>query len=361
MDKITGNFWSEKQRQANRIQEISYRACFKPLLPRYFINEYSNIGDVIYDPFMGRGTTAIESALMSRIPYGNDILHLSKALVEPRINPPVLQQIKKRLDSINWKNFKDYKNENLLVFYHPKTLAHLEGLRNYLKTNNDKIDRWIRMVAINRLSGHSKGFFSVKTMPPSFAVSIESQKKINKKYNQTPEFKNISDLIYKKSTVLLSGVHPTSDKHLFLVGESSNTPQIKNAEVDIIITSPPFLNIVDYNKDNWLRNWFLNEKQQDIKLYNKLEDWKDFTYRTLKELHRVLKPNKYIFYEVGEINKGKNNLEHAVIDSIRDIPLVVENILINKHNFKKLSNCFGVDNNEKGTNTNRIVILKKIK
>ena len=51
-------FWTSRQRAANSLHEISYRACFKPQLPAYFIERLSEHGDVVYDPFSGRGTTA---------------------------------------------------------------------------------------------------------------------------------------------------------------------------------------------------------------------------------------------------------------------------------------------------------------
>jgi hypothetical protein len=34
---IVGEFWTSKQRKANSLHEVSYRACFKPQLPAYFI------------------------------------------------------------------------------------------------------------------------------------------------------------------------------------------------------------------------------------------------------------------------------------------------------------------------------------
>ena len=144
------------------IHEISYRACFKPQLPAFFIDRLTQPGDIVYDPFMGRGTTPIEAALKDRIPYGNDINPLSRALVEPRINPPSLDQVLNRLSQIPWKSFKTIEDKKLLVFYHPKTLKQIEGLRAYFfhKKKLDKVDAWIRMVAINRLTGHSSGFFS---------------------------------------------------------------------------------------------------------------------------------------------------------------------------------------------------------
>jgi DNA modification methylase len=64
---------------------VSYRACFKPQLPRFFIERLTQAGGIVYDPFMGRGTTLIEAALMGRRPYGCDVNPLSAVLGEPHL------------------------------------------------------------------------------------------------------------------------------------------------------------------------------------------------------------------------------------------------------------------------------------
>src|SRR6266446_2251621 len=85
---FVNEFWTSKQRAASRLHEISYRACFKPQLPRFFIQRLTEPGDLVYDPFMGRGTTPLEAALLGRIPLGCDINPLSQVLTHPRFNPP---------------------------------------------------------------------------------------------------------------------------------------------------------------------------------------------------------------------------------------------------------------------------------
>ena len=35
--RYIGEFWTAQQRQALSLHEVSYRACFKPQLPRFFI------------------------------------------------------------------------------------------------------------------------------------------------------------------------------------------------------------------------------------------------------------------------------------------------------------------------------------
>ena len=63
---FANEFWTSKQRAAHSLHEISYRACFKPQLPRFFIERLTEPGDVVFDPFMGRGTTLLEAVLLGR-------------------------------------------------------------------------------------------------------------------------------------------------------------------------------------------------------------------------------------------------------------------------------------------------------
>ena len=169
-------FWTAKQRQASSLQEISYRACFKPQLPPFFIERLTRAGDVVYDPFMGRSTTVLEAALLGRIPCGCDINPLSVVLTRPRLRPPSLEDVSERLRQIDFASCNEFP-EDLLVFFHPDTLRAIASLRKYLlarRADNslDGVDDWICLLALNRLTGHSAGFFSVYTLPPNQAVSV---------------------------------------------------------------------------------------------------------------------------------------------------------------------------------------------
>ena len=358
---ITGEFWTAGQRQAGRIHEVSYRACFKPQLPRFFIQRFTRSNEIVYDPFMGRGTTPIEAALMGRIPYGNDISPLSRVLTEPRINPPKLKDIIERLGDIDWwiPECLPESDDEMMVFYHPKTLHQMYSLQAHFRNRSmDKADEWIRMVATNRLSGHSPGFFSVRTMPPNQAVSLQRQKILNERYNREPEEKNLSKLIVRKTKSLLSQEAPIAKEYLFLTGQSEHSPEIGKGTVSLTVTSPPFLDIVDYEKDNWLRNWFLEYESPNLTIHKNVNDWRDFTKRTLKELCRITKPGGYIAYEVGEVKKGGLLLEDVVAEAAIDLPVKLISVYINEQAFTKTANCWGIKNNCQGTNTNRILLFQ---
>ncbi len=177
--------WTSKQRQASSIHEVSYRACFKPQLPAYFIDRLSVEGDVVYDPFSGRGTTAIEAALRGRRVIANDINPLSIVFAQPRLELPHVSEIAARLSALDLSR-RARPPLDLSMFFHPDTERELLNLRAYLNArrrsrSEDAIDRWIRMVATNRLTGHSSGFFSVYTLPPNQAVSPENQLRINQR------------------------------------------------------------------------------------------------------------------------------------------------------------------------------------
>jgi hypothetical protein len=313
---------------------------------------------------MGRGTTPVQAALSGRIGAGNDVNPLSVLLTRPRIAPPSLSAIKARLDSLDL-TAGTVQHGELEVFYHPETLGEIEALRAYFLEREaagslDNVDDWIRMVAINRLTGHSSGFFSVYSLPPNQAVSVEGQRKINAKRGQVPPRRAIKDIIFKKSRTLFRDRVPTGGEARLLTGDATNCG-LGDASVDLVVTSPPFLDIVQYAADNWLRGWFagIDAAKVDIAMHKKAEDWTSFTHRVLTDLARVTRSGGHIAYEVGEVRNGKVELDSLVLEAAAGLPLDPIGVLVNVQEFTKTANCWGVSNNSKGTNTNRIVMFSR--
>jgi hypothetical protein len=361
-----GEFWTARQRQGHSLHEVSYRACFKPQLPEFFIRRLTEPGDTVYDPFMGRGTTIIQAALMGRCAIGNDINPLSTMLARPRIAPPTLDEVAHRLQMIAWEA-DIAEDDELLVFYHPETLRELCALRAYFIAREasgllDPTDAWIRMVALNRLTGHSAGFFSVYSMPPNQAVTIATQRRINARRNQTPPRRHVDQIILKKSRSLLKdGRPPDGGPGRFINAPAEATPQIATASVDLVVTSPPFLDVVQYAADNWLRCWFagIDPASVPISMHRKPEDWMAFVHRTFLELGRVVRPGGHVAFEVGEVRNSTMELENQVLAALKFTPFVPECVMINAQAFTKTANCWGVSNNARGTNSNRIVLARR--
>lgn len=372
--RLTGEFWTARQRQACSLHEISYRACFKPQLPRYFIERLTQPGDVVYDPFSGRGTTAIEASLLGRRVIANDVNPLSAILTAPRLRLPEREAVAERLGRIP-KSARRAEID-LSMFFHPDTEREIVGLRDYLAARRqageeDDVDAWIRMTATNRLTGHSRGFFSVYTLPPNQAASPERQRRINARLNQQPEYRDTRAIILRKTTSLVRGLteiqranlRSASESALLLTCDARRTPVIPDAGVQLTVTSPPFLDVVQYAEDNWLRCWFngiiADEIVQRITMARTLEAWSAVMRELFVELYRITRPGGWVAFEVGEVRGGRVRLDEHVAPLGEAAGFACVAILINRQRFTKTANIWGIANNTRGTNTNRIVVFRK--
>lgn len=372
---IAAELWTAGQRQAANLHEISYRACFKPQLPAYFIARHTQPGDIVYDPFSGRGTTAIEAALSGRRVIANDVNPLSARLAAPRLAVPDLAAVEARLALIPGSAPAD-DAPDLSMFFEASTLQEILGLREWLSSRRvagtaDALDDWIGMVATNRLTGHSPGFFSVYSMPPNQAVTAARQALINRKRQQTPSYRDTHALVLKKSRQLLKGLMPAQAAHLrqagetaqFLTGDARRTPQIADGSVALTVTSPPFLDVVDYAGDNWLRGWFnslpVAEIAAAITTPRTVAAWSEVMGAVLLELFRITRAGGVVAFEVGEVSKGRIKLDEVVMPLGIAAGFVAEAVLINTQRFTKTAHIWGVANNAAGTNSNRIVVFRK--
>ncbi|MCZ8341832.1 MAG: DNA methyltransferase [Leptospira sp.] len=369
---VYGEFWTAKQRQGHPLHHtVSYRASFKPELPSFFISEYlKKKNKVVYDPFGGRGTTAIQANIEGHVAIHNDIHPLSIFLASARQVIPNLEDLERKLNSLDLdKELPILKEEEpLLAFFHPRTLNEIKNFRIYLKNDPSPEMKYLGLVALSRLHGHSSGFFSVYTFP-QVSIPPEAQKRNNLKKNVSPDYRAIKPRILQKMKRDLSkGIppfyHEFSKNNIYSLNSANSVPEIASNSVDLIVTSPPFLDKVDYEGDNWLRHWFLDIQKnpnRKLSIFSSIHDWNQFIHETLKESYRILKPGSHMVMEVGEVKKGNSilYLDEDVVRMAEGTGLVWSKTYVQTQNFTKLSNCWQVSNNEKGTNSNRCVVLKK--
>ncbi len=368
-------FWTSRQRQASSLHEVSYRACYKPQLPRLFIERLTTPGDTVYDPFSGRGTTVVEAALLGRNVAANDINPLSEILARPRLTPPDPGAVAARLQEIPRSEAAD-GDPDLSMFFHRETEAEIRSLRAWFLERQatgtfDGLDAWVRMVATNRLTGHSPGFFSVYTLPPNQALSAEKQLQINAKRQQVPEYRDTHALILKKSKQLLSDLTEAEATALreaaagarFHTTDARRTNGIQPGSIHLTVTSPPFLDVVQYAQDNWLRCWFCGLDAEaigrGITMSRTLEHWSGVMGEVFAELHRITAPGGHVAFEVGEVRKGSVRLEEAVLPLGLQAGFEPMGLLVNEQSFTKTANIWGVSNNTHGTNSNRIVVFRR--
>ena len=306
---------------------------------------------------------------MNRQIIANDVNPLSKILTQPRLQIPTISDIQERLDQIK---FVDQRADiDLSMFFHRDTESEIVSLKSNLEDN--PVDNWIRMVSTNRLTGHSAGFFSGYTLPPNQAASQRRQKLINKRLGIIPPYKNTKEIIIKKSKSLMRNISSdlsrslenVSSTAIFSSVDSRKTCHITSDSVHLTVTSPPFLNIVRYAEDNWLRSWFngidASNIESKISSCRTVDKWSNVMSGVFSELYRVTVPGGWVAFEVGEVNNGRIKLDEHVIPLGLSSGFVCAGVMVNSQDFTKTSNIWGVENMKIGTNTNRIVLFHKSK
>src|SRR5882762_9138504 len=64
-----------------------YPARFSPQFARAIIENFTSPGDVVFDPFMGGGTTLVESRALGRRGVGTDISSLATFIAKVKTTP----------------------------------------------------------------------------------------------------------------------------------------------------------------------------------------------------------------------------------------------------------------------------------
>jgi len=239
-------------------------AMFPPSLPHYFIRRFTEPGDIVLDPFSGRGTTAVEAMAQNRIGIGNDLNDLAVALTKGKLANPDLDRVLKRLDSLekgysrkDWLTFSGMPDK-IRMIYHPETQKHLMYLKLNLDWKNDDVDAFLTMVLMGAMHGQSSGFLSL-SMPNTFSMGWNYVKKYIAKHNLKRPKRDAFEVIrHRCKRFLKKGQLPGNGFVIHGdVRDLDKSNLIKHNSVKMIFSSPPYLKVIKYGLYNWIRLWWL--------------------------------------------------------------------------------------------------------
>ena len=188
--EISPSIWQENNRRwaAPQHYTCSYLAMFPPALPHYFIRRFTERGEIVLDPFSGRGTTALEAMAQGRIGIGNDLNDLAYVLTKGKLANPDLGDVLARIDDLEdrysreeWLGFSGMPN-NIRMIFHPETQKHLIYLKKNLDWRGDGVDSFLTMVLMGAMHGQSSGFLSL-SMPNTFSMGWNYVRKYIEKNN----------------------------------------------------------------------------------------------------------------------------------------------------------------------------------
>jgi DNA methylase len=183
----------------------SYLASFPASLAHGFIARYSRPGDVVLDPFAGRGTAPLQALAEGRIGVGNDLNPLAQVLTAAKVEPASPAQARTRLaalrlawsaDAPAWlalgeriaarletptvfvpaagsgggpEDGTEAVPDEVALAFHPRTLGQLLLVRSQLRLD-DRVDRFLAGALAGILHGKTPSYLST-VMPNTFSMA----------------------------------------------------------------------------------------------------------------------------------------------------------------------------------------------
>ncbi len=366
--------WPQEQRGMHSLHYVAgYHGSFRPELPSFLINRYSCKGETVLDPFCGRGTTMLEANLLGRVALGSDLNPVGVLMSRAKGLPIGLDEVVLRLNEVDFSrpvDLTDYR-EGLGAFYHPDTYRELVNLKRFLQQKRDRVNRFIELLAVSRLHGHTAGYFSTYTAPQK-SLLPHKQLQLNLRRRETPEYRAVVPRIIRRAAQVLQDgftgdFFELSSRSQAEVSDCRQLGWLSQNSVDLIVSGPPLPECVDYELDQWLEYWFLGLRSGNSHLYqgSDLAYWREFVTASLREMLRVLKPGCYAALALGEVqsSSGMVFLEDIVAAEAQKLEhggkrFRVDEVLVHQQRVSERAQSTETPENGVVSANNRIIVLQ---
>ena len=299
-----------------------YIGKLKSSIAHDLIAEYSRKGEMVADVFCGSGTVALESVQMGRRSFAADTSLYAITLTKGKLRAPSnLDEAYAALDSSLFaarSREVDIRKVPMWVrdFYHPDTLKEMLQLLAVLRKRRNHF----LLACLLGISHHQRpGFLSY---PSSHLVPyLRSRKFSRDDYPEMYAYRCLEPRIRAKVARALKR-HSKIDKSL-VVGIRRSTVEFLTppGSVNCFITSPPYMNALDYGRDNRLRNWLISGDTQD-RIDTRLNSVAEFR-RTIATYARILsatlvKGGRCVFVVGEKIKRTNERFPSEVLSEVID-------------------------------------------
>ena len=311
---------------------------FPPAFARESILAFTKPGDLVCDPFSGRGTTLLEALLNDRRAIASDISPVAWCLSCVKAKPATLNEAKRAIEELR-SGYEDMNSGELereadglpeffAVAFHRETLKQLLFLRRTLNLRQ-RVDRFVAAIVLGHLHGelNRSDYYLSNQMPHS--ISTKPTYSINywKNHDLSPPERDVFNVLLNRTEFRLGDGVPSRR------GTASRC-DVRAVHrvfcryigtVDAIVTSPPYLDVTCFEEDQWLRLWFLGGPanptygriSRDDRHGSACRYW-DFLAEAWRSLALLLKPKGHLVCRIGTGKEDPEELAENLIDSVRD-------------------------------------------
>jgi hypothetical protein len=252
-----------------------YFAMFPEAFAERWIHELSREGDVVLDPFSGRGTAPFQALLMGRRAIAVDKSPVAYCVTQAKLSAPRLDELLERISRLansfergRGRTTKVPTSEFFRFAYHPTVLTQLVFLRRRLRWKTSNVDRMLTAMVLGLLHGEkdrscrylSNQMPHVIATKPAYSVRYWREKRLK------PPVRDAFALLFEESIYRYASPLPMGQGQAYLADmrQLPSFVKTKSQRPRLVITSPPYLDVTDFSEDQWLRLWFLGGPERPV-------------------------------------------------------------------------------------------------
>lgn len=276
-----------------------YFAMFPESFVQRWIDQVTKPGDLVADPFSGRGTTAFTALLADRRAVACDINPVAYVLSSAKTNAPSQRKVLARLDELEARQHEagepalpEHNDDFFQLAFASPTLAQLLHLRASLDVHGSDTDCMIAALVLGALHGEtSSPRYLSNQMPrtistkPGYSVRYWQDRGL-----QAPD-RDVFAVLRAATTFRYASLRPRRRATVLLEDMRELPRRVPARQAQLVITSPPYLDTTSFEEDQWLRLWFLGGPPRPTKGQVSRDDrltGRDAYWLLIAELWRTL-------------------------------------------------------------------------
>jgi DNA modification methylase len=307
---------SQQQFVDHPVQSVMSRTGSFPLHVAYdLLRRYVRPYSIVFDPFCGKGTSLLAARILGRPAYGIDIAPEAIVCTAAKLGSVTLEGLYKYVDNLQLKSSPQKIVPNsVATFFNRSTLAEILAVREILlhDLNSRSKQRrenatFVLAVLLGILHGHASYSLSISSAH-AFSMSPGYVRRFAEKNKLKPPVRDVKSCLVEKISRSLPLPLPRSVLSEVKLGTALQCatlfPELVG-KIDVILTSPPYLNAQTYAKDNWLRLWLLGYNYKELTHYyiqtGSVQRYGNYMTAVFEQLSLMLRPGGRLICVAGDV------------------------------------------------------------
>lgn len=309
-----------------------YPAKFIPQIPRFCLESFSEVGDDVLDPFMGSGTTLLESYILGRNSYGIDIHPLARLIAKVKTTPLDPVQLERAADGLIRSIREDGGGNDSWIpeipnrdhWFRPRVLQELATIKKHIWGMRPGHQQDFFKICFSSIIRKSSNSDSDSLIPEvtSFRRKLDEQGKtsfdVHAKFDNSVRSRLVDARDLWKISSELEGRYRKSPR-VSIVGRDARDIDLEDSSVDLAVTSPPYASAVHYVSVHKLEMFWLDMIKGTADVDGKvigsarayLSEYRDWQPRT------SIRPLKEILDRLMEIDRKSAYIVWKYFDQMR--------------------------------------------